>query len=193
MCQQQCRRWNFTSGPPSCSSSSPVLDQVDGQQRALGVQRRCTRGQRSAHTVSEACRGTRERRRNTPAIPCLRSGVHSQSDARDHGPGDSQTKPNQTPSPRGRGALRASECLILAGVNALSIPFSGRGPSPPIPGIGTSRLQQANSVHNGQAVSTWGRQCRQTIDRLAPILCTTNPYHAMARCARRRGQPPHPP
>ena len=57
----------------------------------------------------------------------------------------------------GPGALRASKYLILARVNALSIPFSGRGPLAPVPTIGTSRLQQAGSVYNGQAVA--GPEC----------------------------------
>ena len=35
------------------------------------------------------------------------------------------------------GALGAPKCLILAQVNAISIPFSGRGPSAPVPNIST--------------------------------------------------------
>ena len=62
----------------------------------------------------------------------------------------------------GSGALRAPKYLILARVNALGIPFS-------VPTIGISRLQQAGNVYNGQVVSTWGRQCLQTIHRLAPM------------------------
>ena len=35
------------------------------------------------------------------AFPCLRSGVHNQTGARDHGPGARQTKPNQTQPSKG--------------------------------------------------------------------------------------------
>ena len=65
--------------------------------------------------------------------------------------------------------LRAPSYLVLARVNALGIPFSRPGPLAPVPTIGTSLLQQADSVYNGQAVSTWGRQCLQTVDRRAPM------------------------
>ena len=77
------------------------------------------------------------------------------------------------PAPRGPepslGALRTPKSLVLARATALSIPFSGRGPSAPVTTIGTLRLQQVGGVHKGQAVSTRGRECLHTTDHLAPI------------------------
>ena len=59
--------------------------------------------QETAHSTGgqrdEVRKDTRESRCYKTAFPCLRSGVHSQTGARDHGLGASQTKPNQTPPP----------------------------------------------------------------------------------------------